>query len=82
VRNSVIMANTFIGRSSVVDNCILDEEITTGDSCRIGGSNNIIVLGKRRIVQSNCCVPYVPSASRTICPIGDGPGVATLAMAY
>ncbi len=53
VRNSVVMGNTFIGRDSVVERCVLDEEIRVGDYCRLGfssgllrGAGDITVLGK------------------------------------
>ena len=36
VRNSVIMANTMIGKHSVVDYCILDEDVNVGKFCYIG----------------------------------------------
>jgi glucose-1-phosphate adenylyltransferase len=53
VRNSVIMGNAFIGRHSVVDHCVLDEEVKIGDYCYLGfgsslipGNCDITVLGK------------------------------------
>jgi glucose-1-phosphate adenylyltransferase len=53
VRNSVIMGNTFIGRHSVIDRCVLDEEVKIGDYCYLGfgsrlipGDWDITVLGK------------------------------------
>ncbi|MBI4303057.1 MAG: glucose-1-phosphate adenylyltransferase [Chloroflexi bacterium] len=53
VRNSVIMGNTVIGKHSVVDGCVLDEDVNVGEFCYIGFGNtllndgcNITVLGK------------------------------------
>jgi len=53
VRNSVIMGNTFIGRHSVIDRCVLDEEVKIGEYCYLGfgsslipGDWDITVLGK------------------------------------
>jgi glucose-1-phosphate adenylyltransferase len=53
VRNSIIMANSFIGRHSVVDNCILDEGVTVGKLCYLGfggsvtpGSRKITIVGE------------------------------------
>ena len=53
VRNSVIMAKTFIGYHTVVDNCIVDKEVSIGKLCFIGfdfgdpsWKSNITVLGK------------------------------------
>jgi len=53
VRNSVIMGNTFIGRHSVVDRCVLDEGVKVGDYCYLGFGSSLIpsdwditVLGK------------------------------------
>ncbi len=52
VRNSVVMANSWIGYHSVVDSCILDEGVRIGDLCYIGfggglepGTHRITVLG-------------------------------------
>ena len=57
VRNSVVMANTVIGKHSVVDYCILDEEVTIGKFCYIGfgeslisGNWDITVLGRKVVV--------------------------------
>lgn len=42
VRNSIIMANTVIGRHTIVENCILDEAVNVGRFCYIGfGANRI-----------------------------------------
>jgi len=54
VRNSVVMANTCVGEEhSVVDRCILDEEVNIGKFCYIGlgtslvpGDWDITVLGR------------------------------------
>jgi glucose-1-phosphate adenylyltransferase len=47
------MGNTFVGRHSVVDRCVLDEEVKIGDYCYLGFGSNLIpgdwditVLGK------------------------------------
>ena len=54
IKNSVVMANTVIGKHSVVDRCILDEEVTIGEFCYIGFGESLIsenwditVLGRR-----------------------------------
>jgi glucose-1-phosphate adenylyltransferase len=53
VRNSVVMANCYIGFHSVIDRCILDEGVNIGKFCYIGfgpgllpGNWDITVLGK------------------------------------
>jgi glucose-1-phosphate adenylyltransferase len=53
VVNSIIMGNTHIGYQSVIDRCILDEDVNIGEFCRIGsgagllpGNWDITVLGK------------------------------------
>ena len=53
VKNSVIMENTYIGYHSIVDRCVLDEEVNIGNYCYIGLSPNptpsdsdVTVLGK------------------------------------
>ena len=51
VRDSVIMANTTIGRYSIVKHCILDEEVNVGEYCCIGfESGNITVLRRSMAV--------------------------------
>jgi glucose-1-phosphate adenylyltransferase len=52
VRNSVIMANTFVGDHSVVNHCILGESVDVGRFCYLGfggavmsGERGITVLG-------------------------------------
>ena len=53
VRNSIIMANSTIGRHSVVDCCVLDERVNLGEFCYAGfgaslvpGDWDITVLGQ------------------------------------
>ena len=41
VRNSVIMSKTTIGKHSVIDRCILDEEVNIGKFCYIGFGANL-----------------------------------------
>lgn len=76
VRNSIIMANSVVGKRSVVDRCILDEDVHVGESCYLGfganslpGDQEISVLGKGVIVprftaiDRNCKVlPHVGPA--------------------
>jgi glucose-1-phosphate adenylyltransferase len=76
VRNSVIMGNTFIGRHSVIDRCVLDEEVKIGDYCYLGfgsrlipGDWDITVLGKgvtvppHTAIGRNCKImPHVESS--------------------
>jgi glucose-1-phosphate adenylyltransferase len=73
VRNSIIMDNTLIGRHSVVDRCVLDEDVKVGDYCYLGfgssltpGDWDITVIGKEVTVPAhtaigrNCKImPYV-----------------------
>lgn len=63
VRNSVIMGNTFIGRHSVVDRCVLDERVIVGDYCHLGfgpsllpGDWDITVLGRGATVPSHTAI--------------------------
>jgi glucose-1-phosphate adenylyltransferase len=53
VRDSVIMENTYIGYHSIVDHCVLDEEVNIGKYCCVGFGPNltpsdpdVTVLGK------------------------------------
>jgi glucose-1-phosphate adenylyltransferase len=50
VRNSVIMANTVIGAHSVVDHCILDEDVNVGKFCYIGHRSHPIQRDRDIIV--------------------------------
>jgi len=59
VKDSVLMASTFVGRHSVVDHCILDEEVSIGKFCYIGFNTgsvpddwDITVVGKNTTVPS------------------------------
>jgi glucose-1-phosphate adenylyltransferase len=63
VWNSVLMSNTFIGYHSVVDTCIIDEEVNIGKLCYIGfgrsplsGDCDITVLGKGVTVPSHTVI--------------------------
>jgi glucose-1-phosphate adenylyltransferase len=70
VVNSVLMSNVSVGYHSVIDRCILDEQVNIGNFCYIGFAGNlpvdggeITVLGKGVIVPPytaighNCKVP-------------------------
>jgi glucose-1-phosphate adenylyltransferase len=63
VWNSVLMSNTFIGYHSVVDTCIIDEEVNIGKLCYIGfgrsplsGDRDITVLGKGATIPSHTVI--------------------------
>jgi len=62
VWNSVMMSNAFIGYHSVVDTCIIDEEVNIGKLCYIGFGNSvparddITVLGKGVNVPSHTVI--------------------------
>jgi len=63
VRNSVLMPNVFVGRHSMVDTCIVDEEVNIGELCYIGfgksllsGYCDITVLGKGVTVPSHTAI--------------------------
>jgi len=63
IRNSIVMANTFVGYHSVVDSCILDEGVQIGRFCYIGfGSSllpddcDITVIGKDVAVPSHTAI--------------------------
>jgi glucose-1-phosphate adenylyltransferase len=73
ISNSVIMAKTFVGYHTMVDNCIVDEEVNIGKLCFIGfdfgdpsWKSDLTVLGKGATVPSytaigrGCTIlPYV-----------------------
>jgi len=57
VKNSIILANTKIGYHSIVDKCILDENVHVGKLCYVGfsgralyGNGDITVVGKDVVV--------------------------------
>lgn len=61
VRNSVLMANTFIGYHSMINRCILDEDVNISKYCYIGfgasaGQEDITVLGEDVSVPSHTAV--------------------------
>ena len=47
LRNSIVMANTIIGKHTMVDNCIIDERVNIGEFSYIG-------FGARQIPGDNC----------------------------
>jgi glucose-1-phosphate adenylyltransferase len=86
VRESVLMANVFVGYHSVVDHCVLDEEVNVGKSCYIGfntgrplSNSGITVLGKgatvphRTAIGCNCKVlPHVGQTEFTTNMVSSG----------
>ena len=86
IRDSVLMANVTVGYHSVVDHCILDEEVNVGKSCYIGfkagkfsSKSDITVLGKRVNVPPNTAIginckvlPYVGQAGFTTNMVSSG----------
>ncbi len=59
VKDAVLMANVFVGYNSIVDRCVLDEEVKIGELCYIGfgsglfsGDSGITVLGEGVTVPS------------------------------
>jgi glucose-1-phosphate adenylyltransferase len=87
VWNSVLMSNTFIGYHSVVDTCIIDEEVNVGKLCYIGfgrsrllGDCDITVLGKGVTVPSHTVIgrdskvlPHAGASSFRGNPTGSSP---------
>ena len=63
VWDSMLMSNVFVGYNSVVDTCIVDEEVNIGKQCYIGfgnslpaGGDDITVLGKGVNVPSHTVI--------------------------
>jgi glucose-1-phosphate adenylyltransferase len=63
VWNSMLMSNVFVGYNSVVDTCIVDEEVNIGKQCYIGfgnslpaGGDSVTVLGKGAYVPSHTVI--------------------------
>ena len=69
VWNSILMSNVFVGCGSVVDTCIVDEEVSIGKQCYIGfgnfraGGDGITVLGKGVNVPSHTVISRSPGLS-------------------
>jgi len=70
IRNSVLMDNVFVDRHSLVDACVVDEDVSIGRFCRVGGgprfisgNGSVFVLGRGvRIpacatIGPNCFIP-------------------------
>jgi glucose-1-phosphate adenylyltransferase len=74
VRNSVVMAGAFIGYSSIVDACVIDEKVIIGAFCYAGvgagltGNRKVTVLGKD---------VTMPEHSATGHKYGTAPGLGT-----
>jgi glucose-1-phosphate adenylyltransferase len=65
VKDSLIMSSTFVGRHSVIDHCILDEQVSIGKFCYIGfgtspvlGDWDITVVGKNTTVPSYTAIGH------------------------
>ena len=67
VRNSVIMANTVIGAHSLIDHCILDEDVNIGKFCYVGHrshqiqkARDIAVIKKSSVIPDygTVCRPF------------------------
>lgn len=65
VRNSIIMANSTIDKHSLVDHCVLDEEVNIGKFCYIGfgssldtGKHDITVMGRGVTVPSYTAIGH------------------------
>jgi glucose-1-phosphate adenylyltransferase len=63
VRDSIVMTNSTIGYHSIIDRCILDEEVSIGQFCYIGlgksllsGDWDITVVGRRVIVPPHTAI--------------------------
>jgi glucose-1-phosphate adenylyltransferase len=76
VKNSVVLAHSTIGQHSIVDRCILDEDINIGATSYIGyttnlfsGISDITLVGKGSTVPSNTAI----GCNCTVAP-GVGPG--------
>jgi glucose-1-phosphate adenylyltransferase len=86
VWNSVLMPNAFIGCHSVVDTCIVEEEVNVGEMRYIGfgktlllGDNDITVLGKGVSVPSHTVIrrnsrvlPNAETSSFKSSPVASG----------
>jgi glucose-1-phosphate adenylyltransferase len=46
IRNSIIMEDTFIGRYSVIDRCVLDEGVSIGEHCNVGFGHGLAQDGQ------------------------------------
>ncbi len=61
LRDSIIMADTVIGKNSCINYSIIDEEVSIGEDCRIGdkksSSGGITVIAGGINLKDNCSVP-------------------------
>jgi glucose-1-phosphate adenylyltransferase len=75
VANAIVMANSRIGRGSVVEGCILDEDVDVGGSCRLGfgrklpcAGHNITLVGKGTAILPGSAIGHnlkISAGSRT-----------------
>ncbi|MBQ9097710.1 MAG: glucose-1-phosphate adenylyltransferase [Clostridia bacterium] len=61
LRDSIVMADTVIGKNSCINYSIIDEEVNIGEDCRIGEKKSslaeITVIAEGLILKNNCIVP-------------------------
>ena len=57
VRDSILMAETVIGENSLVNYCILDEQVKIGEKCVVGGdkveAEGITVIARGVTIKKN-----------------------------
>lgn len=58
VKNSVVMGNTLIGKHSVIDRCVLDEDVRVGEYCYVGfGVSPSIEDSRVTVISKGVSVP-------------------------
>ena len=61
VKNSIVFSGTVIGEGSVIENSIVDENVSVGKACRIGEckdkTKKIAVLGRDISVSDHSVIP-------------------------
>jgi glucose-1-phosphate adenylyltransferase len=65
VRNSIVMANAHVGRDSIVDGCILDENVHVEELCHIGSGGGLSCNDREiTVVARGVTVPARTSVGR------------------
>ena len=56
VRDSIIMQNTVVGEDCEIIRTIIDEDVTVGGGCHVGGDDKITVVGQGAMLGSGLLV--------------------------
>ena len=64
IKNSIILSNVGVGLHSIVDSCIVDEEVNIGDFCYVGFGNDNHRISKHTLLGKGSSIPSHTAVAR------------------